>query len=92
MPSYIGLLHKDAESHFGVSFPDFPGAITSGTTLDDARVMAEEALILHIEGLAQDGEAIPEPSTVEDVMLNDPDNRFGVAILLSVETSPGRSR
>jgi len=44
MGNYIGLIHKDADSHFGVSFPDFPGVITAGTTLDDARAMAEEAL------------------------------------------------
>jgi predicted RNase H-like HicB family nuclease len=85
MRSYIGLIHKDADSDFGVSFPDFPGVITAGTSLDDARAMAQEALALHIEGMAEDGEAIPEASSLEDVMA-DPDNRSGVAILVSVKT------
>jgi predicted RNase H-like HicB family nuclease len=85
MRSYIGLIHKDADSHFGVSFPDFPGVITAGTSLDDARAMAEEALTFHIEGLAEDEEAIPEPSALEEVM-SDPGNRSGVAILVSVKT------
>lgn len=85
MPSYIGLIHKDANSDFGVSFPDFPGAITAGTTLDDARTMAEGALALHVEGMVEDGEPIPEPSTLEEVM-SDPANRSGVAILVSVKT------
>jgi predicted RNase H-like HicB family nuclease len=85
MRSYIGLIHKDADSDFGVSFPDFPGVVTAGTTLDDARGMAEEALALHIEGLTEDGEAIPEPSSLEEVM-SDRDNRSGVAILVSVKT------
>ena len=84
MRNYIGLIHKDADSDFGVSFPDFPGVITAGTTLDDARAMAEEALALHIEGLVEDGEAVPEPSALEEVM-SDPDNRSGVAILVSVK-------
>jgi predicted RNase H-like HicB family nuclease len=84
MRNYIGLIHKDADSDFGVSFPDFPGVITAGTSLDDARAMAEEALTLHIEGLAEDGEAIPEPSALDEVM-SDPDNRSGVAILVSVK-------
>ncbi|WP_213769950.1 type II toxin-antitoxin system HicB family antitoxin [Bradyrhizobium sp. dw_78] len=87
MRHYIGLIHKDADSDFGVSFPDFPGVVTAGTNLDDARAMAEEALTLHIEGLAEDGEAIPEPSTLEQVM-SDPDNRSGVAILVSVKNAP----
>jgi predicted RNase H-like HicB family nuclease len=85
MRSYIGLIHKDPDSDFGVSFPDFPGVITAGTTLDDARAMAQEALALHIEGLTEDGEAIPEPSSLEEIM-SDPDNRSGVAILVSVKT------
>ena len=86
MCSYIGLIHKDADSDFGVSFPDFPGVITAGTTLDDARAMAEEALALHIEGMVEDGEAVPEPSALEEVM-SDPDNRSGVAILVAVKSA-----
>jgi predicted RNase H-like HicB family nuclease len=86
MQNYIGLIHKDADSDFGVSFPDFPGVVTAGTTLDDARIMAEEALALHIEGLVEDGEAIPEPSGLEEIM-SDPDNRSGVAILVSMKSA-----
>ncbi|HZE53837.1 MAG TPA: type II toxin-antitoxin system HicB family antitoxin [Bradyrhizobium sp.] len=84
MQNYIGLIHKDTGSHFGVSFPDFPGVVTAGTNLDDARAMAEEALTFHIEGLVEDGETIPEPLALEEVM-SDPDNRSGVAILVSVK-------
>ena len=85
MRQYIGLIHKEAKSDFGVSFPDFPGLATAGTSLDDARAMAEEALAFHIEGLEADGEAIPEPSSLEEVMA-DPSNRHGVAILIAVKT------
>ena len=82
---YIGLIHKDAESDFGVSFPDFPGLVTAGEDLDDARGMAEEALAFHIEGLVEDGEAIPEPSSLAEVMASAA-NRDGVAILVGVKT------
>jgi predicted RNase H-like HicB family nuclease len=84
MHYYIGLIHKEAKSDFGVSFPDFPGLVTAGTTLDDARVMAEEALAFHIEGLIADGEAIPEPTSLEEVMAQG-ENRDGVAILVAVQ-------
>lgn len=90
MHNYIGLIHKDAGSHFGVSFPDFPGVVTAGVDLDDARSMAEEALILHIEGMAEDGDAIPVPSSLEEVM-SDPDNRSGVVMLVSVKTDPPKA-
>jgi predicted RNase H-like HicB family nuclease len=84
MRQYIGLIHKEADSDFGVSFPDFSGLVSAGTSLDDARAMAEQALAFHIEGLVADGEAIPEPSSLEEVM-NDPNNRDGVAILVAVK-------
>jgi predicted RNase H-like HicB family nuclease len=84
MRHYIGLIHKDADSDFGVSFPDLPGLVTAGTTLDQARDMAEEALAFHLEGMAEDGEPIPEPSSLEDIM-SKPENRSGVAILVSMK-------
>lgn len=81
MANYIGLIHKDADSDYGVSFPDFPGCVSAGATLDEARAGAEEALALHIEGMIKDGEAIPEPTSLEDIMA-DASNRDGVAILV----------
>ncbi|WP_296713143.1 type II toxin-antitoxin system HicB family antitoxin [Rhodoblastus sp.] len=83
MREYIALIHKDADSDFGVSFPDFPGCVTVGANLDEARRMAEEALALHIEGLAEDGDPIPEPSSLEAIMA-EAENRKAVAFLVSV--------
>jgi predicted RNase H-like HicB family nuclease len=80
---YIAYLHKDRKSDFGVSFPDFPGCVTAGKTLDEARRMAAEALSLHIEGMVEDGEPIPEPSTIDDIA-DDPAMMGAVAFLVSV--------
>jgi predicted RNase H-like HicB family nuclease len=87
MRHYIALIHKDADSDYGVSFPDLPGVISAGATLDEARQMGAEALALHLEGLAADGEAIPEPSTLEAIMA-DPENRDGVAVLVPIADGP----
>lgn len=86
MQHYIGLIHKDVDSDFGVSFPDFPGVVTAGTDLDDARRMAEEALVLHVEGMIEDGEAIPEPSSLEAIM-SDPAHREAVAVLIPLKSA-----
>lgn len=83
---YIAYLHKDRKSDFGVSFPDFPGCVTAGKTLDDARRMAVEALSLHIEGMIEDGEEIPEASTLDD-LAGDPALKGAVAVLVSVDVS-----
>ena len=81
---YIAYLHKDGKSDFGVSFPDFPGCVTAGKTLEEARRLAGEALALHIAGMAEDSEAIPEPSTIDDVA-NDPAMKGAVAFLVTVD-------
>jgi len=90
MRAYIALIHKDPHSEFGVSFPDFPGCISAGASLDQARANAEEALAFHVEGMAEDGEAIPEPSSLEDIMA-EPDNRDGVAVLIPLREQAART-
>jgi predicted RNase H-like HicB family nuclease len=81
MASYIGLLRKEAGSDYGVEFPDFPGCVTAGADLDEARRMAADALAFHIEGMIEDGATIPEPSSLEAVMA-DPDIAGAVAVLI----------
>lgn len=81
---YIAYLHKDKGSDFGVSFPDFPGCVTAGRTLEEARELAVEALTLHMAGMIEDGEALPEPSTL-DQLARDPAMKGAVAFLVSAE-------
>jgi predicted RNase H-like HicB family nuclease len=81
MRNYIALIHRDEGSDYGVSFPDLPGLISAGSTLDEARQMGAAALALHLEGLAEQGEAAPEPSSLEAIMA-DPANGDGVAVLV----------
>jgi predicted RNase H-like HicB family nuclease len=87
---YIAYLHKDRDSDFGVSFPDFPGCVTAGRTLEEARRMAAEALALHVEGMIEDGELVPEPSSL-DAVENDPNIRGAVAVLVGVEPAPDKT-
>jgi predicted RNase H-like HicB family nuclease len=87
---YIALIHKEPGSDYGVSFPDFPGLATAARTLDEARAMAEEALAFHIEGMIEDGETIPEPSTLDAVM-DDPAARDGVVTLISTKPPSRRA-
>jgi predicted RNase H-like HicB family nuclease len=81
---YIAYLHKDRNSDYGVSFPDFPGCITAGRTLDEASRMASEALALHIQGMIEDGEALPVPSKVDDIAA-DAAKRGAIAFLVRVD-------
>jgi predicted RNase H-like HicB family nuclease len=87
---YIAYLHKDRDSDFGVSFPDFPGCVTGGKTLDKARRMASEALAFHIAGMIEDGDEVPAPSNL-DALTNDPNMKGAVAVLVSVEPAPEKT-
>lgn len=81
---YIAYLHKDSKSDFGVSFPDFPGCITAGKSLDEARRKAPQALAFHIAGMLEDGEKIPKPSKLDD-LAEDPARQNAVAFLVSAD-------
>ena len=84
MPTYIGILRKDPDTEYGVDFPDFPGCVTGGETLEEARESAAEALELHIEGMLEDDHEIPAPSSLDQVMA-DPAHQDGAAFLVDVE-------
>jgi predicted RNase H-like HicB family nuclease len=71
MTTYVALIHKDPDSDYGVSFPDLPGCVSAGSTLDEAIAMAKEALAFHIEGLLEDNMNIPFPTPAEQIDRND---------------------
>jgi hypothetical protein len=50
-------------------------------TLEEARLVALEALSLHVQGMIEDGEEIPPPSTLDD-LAGDPDMQGAVPILI----------
>jgi predicted RNase H-like HicB family nuclease len=87
---FIAYLHKDRKSDFGVSFPDFPGCVTAGRTLDEAHRMAAEALAMHIAGMLEDHEPIPQPSTL-DALANHAGRRGAVAFLVQVDPETDRT-
>src|ERR1700722_5752206 len=88
MASYIALLRKDPRSDYGVEFPDFPGCITAGRTLEEARRMAAEALAFHVDAMREDADVIPPPSPM-DAIMPDPHNRDAIALLVDL---PAKSR
>jgi predicted RNase H-like HicB family nuclease len=43
--------------------PDLPGCVTTGKTVEEIEQNIREAMELHLEGMMEDGQPIPEPST-----------------------------
>ena len=68
---YIAFVHKDEDSCFGVSFPDFPGCISAGDTLDEAVANAAEALQGHVQMMEADGDEVSAARALETIMRDD---------------------
>ena len=81
MTYYVGIIHRDEGTGYGISFPDFPGCVSAGETVEALKANAEEALAGHIEILIEDGEGVAAPSTVATVMA-DPDFADGMPVLV----------
>lgn len=65
---YIAVIEKEKDSDYGVFFPDVPGVITAGSTIEEAIDMAHEALELHLETMIEDGDELPEASYIQDII------------------------
>ena len=66
MPHYIALIHKQADSCYGVSFPDIPGVTTAGDTIDEAIQKAAEVLEFAAEDWPDHtGSEFPQPRTID---------------------------
>ncbi|MEG6567012.1 type II toxin-antitoxin system HicB family antitoxin [Thermoanaerobacterium saccharolyticum] len=69
MDRYIfpAVFESDGNGGYTVTFPDLPGCITEGDTLDEALYMAKDALELYIYNLEEDNETIPIPTAPEKI-------------------------
>lgn len=81
------VLHKDADSDYGVSVPDVPGCFSAGASFSEALDNVHEALALHLEGLIAEGEAIPQAQEV-DVHVENPDFAGGVWAVIDFDITP----
>lgn len=57
--SYRILLRREPEGGYTVLVPSLPGCITYGKTVEDAILMAKDAMGVYIESLIEDGEEVP---------------------------------
>ena len=54
---------ENAGTNYSAYFPDLPGCVATGATAEEAEREIREAIEFHIEGLREDGLAIPQPSS-----------------------------
>lgn len=67
--AYYGVF-VPSDGKWSVEFPDLPGLLPWADTLEEAFADAIEALDLHLEALASDGDPIPAPSSRREALDN----------------------
>lgn len=60
------IIIEKANSNYAAYAPDVPGCAATGETVEETLAQMRSALEFHFEGLKEDNDPIPEPTTVCD--------------------------
>jgi len=64
---YLVVVEKGPKS-FGAYVPDLPGCVAAGESREEVLTLIREAIEFHLEGLVEDGQSIPPPSSSSEVV------------------------
>ncbi len=80
------VLHSDDGQRYGVTVPDLAGCFSAGDSIEDALESVKEAIELHLEGLLEEGEDMPNLAPISRHQAS-PDYSGGVWAVVEVDTS-----
>lgn len=85
MTHYVAIVEEEEGKAVGLWFPDLPGCVSAGDTVEEAMSNAAEALALWIDVAAQNNQPIPAPRSLVDLK-RDPEiaaeiDRYMVALI-----------
>ena len=61
---YAVIIEKAGDGSYSAYVPDLPGCVTCGCdTFDEVQQSIREAIEFHLEGLREDGNPIPQPTS-----------------------------
>jgi predicted RNase H-like HicB family nuclease len=58
------VIYEKGPTSWGAYVPDLPGCVAAGKTQEEVRELIEGAVDLHLRGMREDGDPIPEPTAV----------------------------
>jgi predicted RNase H-like HicB family nuclease len=58
------IVIEHGDNNLSAYVPDLPGCITTGRTVEEIERNIREAIALHLDGLREDGESVPDPQTI----------------------------
>jgi len=63
------VLFEKTETGYSAHVPDLPGCVAAGSSLDETTDLIRGAIRMHLIGMAEDGEPIPEPKTIAEYIV-----------------------
>ncbi len=57
------IVIEKAENNFSAYVPDLPGCVATGATVEETESQIREAIAFHLDGMREDGIAIPQPAS-----------------------------
>lgn len=60
------VIYEKSSNGYGAYVPDLPGCVAVGDTLDETQRLIKEAIELHLKGMREDGEPIPQPTSIAE--------------------------
>ncbi len=66
MKQYVVVIERGDKGGYGAYVPDLPGCVAVAKTDAEVRKLIREAMELHLRSMREDGDPIPEPSTLVD--------------------------
>ena len=63
-PLKYAVIYEKTSTGYSAYVPDLPGCITTGSTREETERLMREAIEFHLAGMREDGDPIPEPTTV----------------------------
>jgi predicted RNase H-like HicB family nuclease len=61
---YLVVIEKANDGSFSAYVPDLPGCVSCGDSIEEVKVMIQEAIHLHIDSLQKHNEPVPEPAAL----------------------------
>jgi len=62
----FAVVFEKTETGYSAHVPDLPGCVAAGADLGETQQLIREAIEMHLEGMREDGDSIPQPTTITD--------------------------
>ena len=59
------IIIEKGPTSYGAYSPDLPGCVAVGNSVEEVKTLMQKAIEMHIQGMIDDGDPIPEPSETE---------------------------